>query len=699
MVIAVVGSINRLTKNRNVMMNYYWIACLTLLATTVSAFTVPSSSGRLLTTKISESFGLDFAEDSYENTPDKLLSTRPYSRKAMGNMLTLVCSIVGEKGSAFAVEIEENKLVDALKVSIKQRNERTITCDARELQLFLGKQSDNRWLDSNTADALTTDANGHPQGFTLMDPLLWIKNPKNFGQSFEPKEGEIHVLVVVPNLQVASEQSQEQLYDGKRKRQRIENDANPRFEIDDLTTQLKSFAKAQLVEGCIQSPDQAFLPYPQDKIQKLYVRQCYEDVFHFLIQCINLNKTSFAISGTPGIGKSLFFVYILYRLMDDFKTKTLSLKITRVIHQSGPTYECFDLEQQTVTTTTLDDAAGLVRQKDTFYIIDGRTSVPLVSSCVVLFISSPRSEEYKAFVKQKKAKKWYFPVWTLAELQTCQHHCYPDLPTGMLQERHRIYGGVARFVFHDDYSIPVPLEMESALNDVNAVCRVKYVGEITSIFPSSHTLLQIMVGDDKYGNAYQFTNLDVASKYVGEQLWIRHSAQMITNLQEMFGGSPSEISRHLFEIYGHRVFSVGGRTLKCRCLHSDIETEIQTETEFMLDTLHTQRMTFGKNAILEPKDLLGKYYEPTDDDNFPAIDSLSSQGMFQFTVAAEHPIRGVQMLRKLCQLYSEPKLYFVVPPHRFAAFKKQSFKAKTGSADVAKISNLKQYVLELTVIP
>ena len=38
-------------------------------------------------------------------------------------MLTLVCAIVGENGSAFAVEIEENKLVDALKEAIKREND------------------------------------------------------------------------------------------------------------------------------------------------------------------------------------------------------------------------------------------------------------------------------------------------------------------------------------------------------------------------------------------------------------------------------------------------------------------------------------------------------------------------------------------------------------------------------------------------
>jgi DNA replication protein DnaC len=602
-------------------------------------------------------------------------------------MVTLVCAVVGQKGSEFSVQIEENKLVDDLKKAIKKENERTITCDARELQLFLAKK-DNKWLSSSAVDALALDGDGYPEGFTRMNPLSLIKNPINFGERFEFKEFDIHVLVVVPEV------DQGQLYDGNRKRQRIENNIN--FEAIDVTAQLKSFANVQLVERVIQSEFNVLLPYSQDKIKNLYVRECYEKVFNLLIQHINLNMTSFAISGTPGIGKSLFFIYILYRLMND--VKTLSFKPNQVVYQLGHKYKCYDLQQQIVTDIAYPLAAQLVRQQDTFYIIDGRTSETLDSSCVELFISSPRSDVYQDFVKQKMTKIWFFPIWTLAELQTCRRHCYPELPMELLQERHRIYGGVARFVFHKDYSIPVMREMNSALSDVEAVREVKYVGDTTKIFKSSHILLQIMVGKDENGNPYQFTDLDVASEYVGEQLWKHHSAQMITNLQQMFGGSPNEISRHLFEIYGHRVFSVGRQTLKCRCLYSKIETEIQTETEFPLNALQGQRITFGKNTNLTSADLLDKYYEPTDDDNYPAIDSLSSQGMFQFTVAAEHPICGVQNLRKLCKLYDKPKLYFVVPPHRFAAFKKQKFKTTTGSGDVKEISDLEQYVLELPVM-
>jgi len=109
---------------------------------------------------------------------------------------TLVCALVGVQGNAFAVDVDENKFVDHLKDAIKTKNENTIMCDARELQLFLAREGDGKWLDA--ADALTLDGNGHPGGFEKMDPTLWIKNGRYFGSNFEPNEGEIHVLVVVP---------------------------------------------------------------------------------------------------------------------------------------------------------------------------------------------------------------------------------------------------------------------------------------------------------------------------------------------------------------------------------------------------------------------------------------------------------------------------------------------------------------------
>lgn len=460
--------------------------------------------------------------------------------------------------------------------------------------------------------------------------------------------------------------------------------------LDDLSVQLQSFKKSQLVNGCISSENNSVLPYPQDEIQKLFVRKCYEDVFQLLLGQIERGTKSFAISGTPGIGKSLFFVYILFQILKN----QLFWKPKRIVYHTRTSFECFDLGQYIVTRILQFDAEGYVRRPETFYVVDGRDANPLLSSCVSLFLSSPRSEYFKDYVKQRKATVWYFPIWTNEELESCRQSCYVDFPSGVLADRYCVYGGVARFMFADykigqEYVRDDPTDMETALADVKAAKGVRAIGNPTKIFDTTHTLLHLIVGNDNQGFPYRFRYVDIASRYVGEQLWDRHYSQMIINLQEMFGGSPNEISRHLFEIYGHRVFSKGGRTLKCRNLEDD------STSDFVLDRLDCQPITFGKSNL--PQAPLSSYYEASDDDSFPAVDSLSRQGMFQFTVAQDHSIRGVQILKRICSLYSDAKIYFVVPPHRFEKFKKQKILGKQGNSVVGDLPVLKQYVLELEV--
>jgi hypothetical protein len=112
-------------------------------------------------------------------------------------MVKLFCAIAGVAGSAFEVKIDDTESISALKDAIKAKNE-DIKGPARELQLFLAKTEDVGWLDGAGAAAVALDERGHPQGCVQMDPTLWIKNPKHFGDNFQPGEGQVHVLVVVP---------------------------------------------------------------------------------------------------------------------------------------------------------------------------------------------------------------------------------------------------------------------------------------------------------------------------------------------------------------------------------------------------------------------------------------------------------------------------------------------------------------------
>ncbi|KAG9416836.1 hypothetical protein AC1031_001228 [Aphanomyces cochlioides] len=232
-------------------------------------------------------------------------------------------------------------------------------------------------------------------------------------------------------------------------------------------------------------------------------------MYALLVDKIENGDKAFGISGTPGIGKSLFFAYILYRLVH---RQSFRVSFKRIIYQTGLEFEMFDLENFIVFAEESFGLQNLLDDRDTFYIIDGMKSVPVSSSCSVLYIACPQSKEYKEFVKQRKAKEWFMPVWTLSELDACRKSCYPRFDMKTLDDRYRIFGGIART-------------------------------------------------DD--GN-YQFECVDIASKYVGEQLWQKQSKELeMKSRKELYGSiGPFECPCYKYPMRTDRyiIFMV---TMKC----------------------------------------------------------------------------------------------------------------------------------------
>ncbi|KAK1946319.1 hypothetical protein P3T76_001872 [Phytophthora citrophthora] len=117
-------------------------------------------------------------------------------------MLTIVCALVGVKGSAFSVDVDENKLVDHLKDKIAEKQKLDIV--ASELQLFLAKK-DDAWLpdddpvaqqleEGNTDDDEIKKMRGGGRMMATRGIQEWMDD-KNMPP---PQRRQIHVLVVVP---------------------------------------------------------------------------------------------------------------------------------------------------------------------------------------------------------------------------------------------------------------------------------------------------------------------------------------------------------------------------------------------------------------------------------------------------------------------------------------------------------------------
>ncbi|KAF0703245.1 hypothetical protein As57867_007639, partial [Aphanomyces stellatus] len=117
-------------------------------------------------------------------------------------MLTLVCVVVGE-GRPFSVKIEANEIVSELKKKIKDENKNTVTCDAKELELYrvdgLAQSGKIRFdfkgtvIDDMPAKLLD-DFDGSTTEMVETFPL------SSYPQLNDSSIGKIHVLVVIPRV-------------------------------------------------------------------------------------------------------------------------------------------------------------------------------------------------------------------------------------------------------------------------------------------------------------------------------------------------------------------------------------------------------------------------------------------------------------------------------------------------------------------
>ncbi|KAG3233962.1 hypothetical protein PI124_g20979 [Phytophthora idaei] len=93
--------------------------------------------------------------------------------------------------------MEDDGIVAELKYETTAENE-GIDVPARKFRLFLVNKN-GHWLWEADAEAVDIDERGHEQGFNHMMPSLRLKNDQYSGEGFQPSEGQIHVLVVVPS--------------------------------------------------------------------------------------------------------------------------------------------------------------------------------------------------------------------------------------------------------------------------------------------------------------------------------------------------------------------------------------------------------------------------------------------------------------------------------------------------------------------
>ena len=399
------------------------------------------------------------------------------------------------------------------------------------------------------------------------------------------------------------------------------------------------------------------LPLVTDLIEEdnsmIYIREPYKDLFNIIWNNVNPVKPNprlhrIAITGTPGIGKSMFLFYILWRLAN---MKTKRTVILRRQMDEGDIY-VFQNEGCWMTMSR-KDMRLLLKDKTTWYLTDALEPQPGKVEAVTILVTSPAQKYYSAFVEYSHAAPlYYLPFWSLEELQLVASF-YSKSPE-TVKKRFDMIGGVIRYVLEKD-------------TDLKRRIRHSFRRLISNQIVNEDKVIHSIIHYKVAANYLDFS-LVFASTWMAEvtlKLLIFYQQEKLRRWFLSGESSPflAPLLGKLFEEYAHQVLSTGGlfygRSLDNEMMYQLFlpKMEIRRFYDFSECT--------DKNVYYKAERL-----------NQPSIDSVvMDKGYFQITKAGYHPISRDPM-EKVMKKMKLTEYCFVVPDWLYNNFKKQGCERK-----------------------
>jgi len=399
----------------------------------------------------------------------------------------------------------------------------------------------------------------------------------------------------------------------------------------------------------------------------LVARKCYPAIVEQIFGHHNCSASNLSfqvtVSGTPGVGKSTFALYLLWRIIQfsDWPVYYRVSEATSYMFQRG--------NDRVIQLTIL----GLVDEFSrvgacSWYILDCPLSDSVSFPGKKIWVSSPKgSEGFKQFDKTASMAglSLVVPSWPWDEVEYLAKTRGSDVQaTWNAFGKH---GGVARLLMSSNPEKEM-LALTGAITSRDALSNLKVDGTAKEMRELNHRLVHMIPCNPPLD--YTYGGVVLASDFVADQLVavnITHNLKLLSSLL----GEETAIGGHLFERYAHYYMTnVQEKAVSVRCL-SDGELEVD---QGVLNGTEDRVTVDGDIPALS----VGNYYVPASS-TFPAVDAWSLRGMFQMTVASSHPVEFSGKAVDVLRLRSMPmRLFFVVPERKAVAFGVQNLVAPRG---------------------
>jgi hypothetical protein len=425
---------------------------------------------------------------------------------------------------------------------------------------------------------------------------------------------------------------------------------------------------------------------------KLFVRNIYPRFYEDYISSYK-KGTKIILSGTPGIGKSSFGLYCIYRGLKDGKSvlyhSTKQLGGVLLFTSTSSRYISYD---EFLKLARVDD--------NILYIADGIK--PLVCRTPTILITSPNRDVWFQYSKEPKVEEKKFGIFSLSEMHLLRLYCFDEVVTKeAMMNQIKLFGNIPRTCLTKIGNSSNSLESLSTLiksQDISMILKSVALDNYGTDNPV-HRLIHIKATDD-FGDGGR----DFASVHVAESLVDHFRNESIDRLERFLGdmdnvsGDPSvkptlysSMYQQFFEMMSIRTFATGG------------EFEV-----FNLITGEITKMIVEKKCIekfVNIKEVNAKslvHYIPKEK-GYCAIDSFEYDKkelhLFNSTIDLTHKVMmlnakqdgGLFAIDKLLNPSNDCKLKFsfLVPKSRFNNFKKlTNSKFEWSQPSINKVSSL-----------
>ncbi|KAJ1407447.1 hypothetical protein B484DRAFT_423651 [Ochromonadaceae sp. CCMP2298] len=280
--------------------------------------------------------------------------------------------------------------------------------------------------------------------------------------------------------------------------------------------------------------------------KKIYVRDCYKTLYKCAAQSRIRQQNGYSatlFTGVPGIGKSLFLVYFIYRFLADerFADKKFALEFTR------GEYVCFQPSDAHGEFWCSNEDGIRMHSKRFLLLCDISDAVEPVSRAKWTYIfSSPAPARYKEILKNSPCQEYTLPTWSELELM------FVSGDTGNWYDDFVLFGGVPRYIFpnRDPHMSPTidrdpHMLMRKALKEKGGAIAESFFkfGLGMADWLQSYMLVHInpplsAAGEFDYSGETEYT---FASDAIFQWLAKKHSTQMLAGAVGMFNvGAASE---------------------------------------------------------------------------------------------------------------------------------------------------------------